>query len=90
MLWVLLGSSLLGLAASSSAARWLPRRFPDRRLTLATGPVAALLGGLLARVVLGPGHLVVTWTVALGVCTALLSLLVPRALPRSASQARAA
>lgn len=86
MLWVLLGSTLLGLAASSTAARWLPHRFPDRRLTLATGPTAALLGGLVTRVVLGPGHLAVVCAVALTVSAALLSLLIRRG-PRTAPQA---
>ncbi|WP_237323237.1 hypothetical protein [Streptomyces sp. JJ36] len=75
MLWEALGSVILGLALAGAAARWLPGRFPHRPLLLATGPVAALLGGLITRVVTGPGHPVAVLTVAAAVCVALLSLL---------------
>lgn len=76
MLWEVLGSTLLGLAASLAAVHWLVRWFPNRVLVLATGPGAGLLGGLVARVVLGPGQLPVILLVALVVTAALLSLLI--------------
>ncbi|MFI8851517.1 hypothetical protein [Streptomyces sp. 891-h] len=75
MIWEALGSAALGFALALAATRRLTERLPDRRLVLATGPVAALVGGLICHTVLGPGHLVVTWCVALGFSTALLSLL---------------
>lgn len=78
ILWEALGSVLIGLAVSYGALRWLPMRygqFRSRILTLATGPVAALFGALLAHSVLGPGHAVATLAVSLGVAVALLSLL---------------
>ncbi|NJP82120.1 hypothetical protein HCK01_33335 [Streptomyces sp. AA8] len=78
MLWEALGSVLIGLAVSYGALRWLPERygqFRSRPLTLATGPVAALFGALLAHSVLGPGHTPATLAVSLGVAVALLSLL---------------
>lgn len=76
MILEMLGSTLLGLLTALTAARRLPRWFPHRPLTLATGPVAGLLGGLISRVVLGPGHLAVDLVVAVAVSAALLSLLV--------------
>ncbi|MCQ8770299.1 hypothetical protein V7793_32530 [Streptomyces sp. KLMMK] len=78
ILWEALGSVLIGLAVSYGALRWLPERygqFRSRPLTLATGPVAALFGALLAHSVLGPGHTPATLAVSLGVAVALLSLL---------------
>ncbi|MEU2722398.1 hypothetical protein [Streptomyces smyrnaeus] len=82
MVWEALGSAALGFALALVAARRFPARLPDRRLVLATGPVAALVGGLISHTVLGPGHLVVTWCVALGFSTALLSLLLRDDTPR--------
>ncbi|GGX90431.1 hypothetical protein [Streptomyces hiroshimensis] len=78
ILWEALGSVLIGLAVSYGALRWLPERygqFRSRTLTLATGPVAALFGALLAHSVLGPGQTPATLAVSLGVAVALLSLL---------------
>ncbi|CAM3114187.1 hypothetical protein ACH4LN_21715 [Streptomyces albus] len=75
MIWEALGSAAIGLALALAATRRFPERLPDRRLVLATGPVAALVGGLITRIVLGSGHLPVALCVALGVSTALLSLL---------------
>ncbi|MDJ1136671.1 hypothetical protein [Streptomyces iconiensis] len=75
MFWEALGSAALGLALAYAVDRRCAARLPDRRLVLATGPVAALVGGLIARTVLGPGHVVVTLVCALGVSAALLSLL---------------
>lgn len=75
MLWEALGSAVLGLAIALAATRWLPARFPERALVLGTGPAAALLGGVIARIVMGPGHSAVTLLIAAGVSTAILSLL---------------
>jgi hypothetical protein len=85
MLWQALTFAALGLAIASAATRLLPSlRLPSPLLVLSTGPVAALTGGLLARTILGPGHLLLTLLAALAVSTALLSLLVrpaPRVMP---------
>ncbi|AIA05774.1 hypothetical protein ACFU90_12055 [Streptomyces noursei] len=84
MIWEALGAVIVGFAIALSARRWLPERFPDRVLTLATGPVAALLGALLTRSILGPGHPVQVMVAACAVGAALLSVLVrpPRRRPR--------
>jgi hypothetical protein len=75
MIWEALGSAAFGIALALVATRRFAERLPDRRLVLATGPVAALVGGVISHTVLGPGHLVATWAVALGFSAALLSLL---------------
>ncbi|MGI5348998.1 hypothetical protein ACQEU8_12510 [Streptomyces sp. CA-250714] len=75
MIWEALGSAALGLALALAATRRFPERLPDRRLVLATGPVAAVAGGLISHTVLGPGHSPAIWCVALGFSAALLSLL---------------
>ncbi|UNS98818.1 hypothetical protein MMF93_21870 [Streptomyces tubbatahanensis] len=75
MIWEALGSASLGLALALIASRRFPERLPDRRLVLATGPVAALVGGLISHTVFGAGHVPVALCVALGVSAALLSLL---------------
>ncbi|WP_369201776.1 hypothetical protein [Streptomyces sp. PU-14G] len=75
MIWEALGSASLGLALALVASRRFPERLPDRRLVLATGPVAALVGGLISHTVFGAGHVPVALCVALGVSAALLSLL---------------
>ncbi|MER0482494.1 hypothetical protein ABR737_29865 [Streptomyces sp. Edi2] len=74
MIWEALGAVLIGFATALSATRWLPDRFPARALTLATGPVAALLGALLTRSILGPGHPVQVMVAAIAVGAALLSV----------------
>lgn len=74
MIWEALGAVLIGFATALSATRWLPDRFPARTLTLATGPVAALLGALLTRSILGPGHPVQVMVAAIAVGAALLSV----------------
>ncbi|MFI9205175.1 hypothetical protein [Streptomyces sp. NPDC053048] len=78
ILWEALGSVLIGLAVSYGALRWLPARygqFRSRLLALATGPGAALFGALLGHSALGPGHTLAVLGVSLGVCVALVSLL---------------
>ena len=84
MIWEALGAVIVGYAIALSARRWLPERFPDPTPTLATGPVAALLGALLTRSILGPGHPVQVMVAAVAVGAALLSVLVrpPRRRPR--------
>jgi hypothetical protein len=88
MMWETLAFAALGLAAAYAAVRLLPDRLPSPRLVLATGPVAALVGGLLARAILGGGHVLLTLVVAAAVAVALLSLLIRPATgrgPRSSS-----
>ncbi|MFI7097924.1 hypothetical protein ACIBK8_00965 [Streptomyces sp. NPDC050161] len=88
MIWEALGALIAGFAIALVATRRLPDRFPSRTLTLATGPGAALLGALLTRSILGPGHPVQVMAAALAVGAALLSVLVrpPRSgLGRSAA-----
>ncbi len=74
MIWEALGAVFIGLAIALSAVRWLPDRFPARTLTLATGPVAALLGALLTRSILGPGYPAQVLLAAVAVGAALLSV----------------
>ncbi|MFD9817235.1 hypothetical protein [Streptomyces sp. NPDC059080] len=76
MIWEALGAAVVGLVLSFTATRRLPERFPVRSLALATGPVAALLGALLTRSILGPGHPVQTLAAAVAVGAALLSVLI--------------
>ncbi|MBY8876987.1 hypothetical protein [Actinacidiphila acidipaludis] len=75
MLWEAVAYAVIGLAAALAASRLLPRRLPRSPLVLATGPGAALAGGLIARTIVGAGHLEATLPAALGVSLALLSLL---------------
>jgi hypothetical protein len=75
MIWEALGATALGLAIAYAAVRRLPERLPSRSLVLATGPVAALLGGLICHIVLDGGHVLVTLAVAAAVSVAILSLL---------------
>ncbi|PJE96184.1 hypothetical protein CUT44_20635 [Streptomyces carminius] len=74
--WEVLGSAFLGLAVALVATHRFADRFRDRSLVLVTGPAAAFGGGVIARAVLGPGHLLPTLAVAVLVSAALLSLLV--------------
>ncbi|MFD8547522.1 hypothetical protein [Streptomyces sp. NPDC059649] len=76
MIFEALGAVAIGLAIAVVAMRRLPDRFPARGLTLATGPVAALLGALLTRSILGAGHPVQVMLAAVAVSAALLSVLV--------------
>ncbi|MGI5470738.1 hypothetical protein [Streptomyces sp. CA-132043] len=87
MIFEVLGAAVLGLAIALAAVRRLPGRFPTRSLTLATGPGAAVFGALLAHTVLGPGWAPAVLLVAVGVCAALLSLLL-RPEPRPARRLR--
>ncbi|HWM36791.1 MAG TPA: hypothetical protein VNS49_06710 [Streptomyces sp.] len=75
MIWEALGATALGLVIAYAATRQLPERLPNRPLVLVTGPAAALMGGLISRVVLGSGHTLVTLAVAVAVSVAILSLL---------------
>jgi uncharacterized membrane protein YeiH len=89
MLWEVLGSALLGLVVALVASRRYADLFRDRSLVLATGPAAAFGGGVITRVVLGPGHALPTLAVAALVAAALLSLLVrPRRGARTAGRPR--
>lgn len=75
MLWEASVSAILGLLAAWAAVRGLPGRLPRPSLVLSTGVVGALAGALIARAVMGAGHPAATLAIALGVCAALLSLL---------------
>jgi ABC-type enterochelin transport system permease subunit len=68
--------AVLGLAVAAVVHRLLARRLPSTALVYATGAAAALLGGLLARTVLGPGHLAAGAAGSVVVAAVLLSLLV--------------
>lgn len=83
MVFEVIGAAVVGLVIALAATRRLPGRFPSRRLTLATGPGAAVFGALLAHTVLGPGESPLVLLVSVGVCAALLSLLM-RPAPRPA------
>lgn len=76
MVWEALASVLIGLAGSSLAVRQRPERFPDRALTLATGPAGGLVGAVIMRVVLGPGYPAFVLAAAVAVSAAAVSLLV--------------
>ncbi|MDF9815476.1 hypothetical protein [Streptomyces sp. SPB162] len=75
-MWEAVAFAALGLGIAYAATHFLPARFPSRALVLATGPIAALVGGLITRTVLGGGHAAVTLPVSALVAAALLSLLV--------------
>ena len=76
----------IGLALAYGAVRALPARLPGRPLVLSTGPVAALAGGLIARTILGPGHVMIGLAAAAVMAAALLSLLLrPRGGDRTSS-----
>lgn len=76
MLGEALSSMILGLAVACAALHWLPHRFAGRSsLVLVTGTLAGVLGGLVARAVLGPGHLLVAMVLAAAVAAALISVL---------------
>ncbi|WP_431951059.1 hypothetical protein [Actinacidiphila sp. bgisy167] len=90
MLWEALAYAAVGLSVAFAATRLLPRRrLPAATLVLATGTVAAVLGGLVTRTVLGSDRFLISLAVSVGVAAALLSLLVrpPRAARRSAPRA---
>jgi hypothetical protein len=76
--------AVLGLAAALAATRLFPRRLPTTPLVLATGPAAALAGGLITRTIVGSGHVAATFPAALAVAAALLSLLARPAAAGSA------
>lgn len=88
-LWVVLAFAAVGLAVAYAAVLALPCHFPSRRLVLATGPVAALLGGLLCLAVLGDRHVLLALAGCAGFAAALLSLLV-RPAPEGSGSPRAA
>ncbi|MBD3933794.1 hypothetical protein IF129_19825 [Streptomyces chumphonensis] len=75
MLGEALGSALLGLVVACAALRGFPRRFANAPLVLATGTVAAAVGGLVTRAVVGPGHLAVSLLLGAGAAAVLVSLL---------------
>jgi len=76
MLLELLAFALIGLAVGVGAALLLPRWFQvHRAVTVLTGLCSALLIGVLARAVVGSGHVALTVTLsAIGACL-LVSLL---------------
>ncbi len=76
MFWEALGATALGLVSAVAAVRQLPERLARGPLVLATGPAAALVGGLICRVVLGSGHTLTTLAVSAVVSVAILSLLI--------------
>ncbi|OKK21208.1 hypothetical protein AMK16_09750 [Streptomyces sp. CB00455] len=77
MLMEALGSAVLGLALSVTAARLLARRLPAPRVVLVSGVLGALFGAYLTHFALGPGHntLTATFVGAVLVAAVVLSLL---------------
>ncbi|WP_405587203.1 hypothetical protein [Streptomyces sp. NBC_01190] len=75
MLWEAVTYAALGLAVTLVATQLFPARLPRSPLALATGPAAALAGGLVLRTIFGAGRLEMTVPGALVVSVALLSLL---------------
>jgi uncharacterized membrane protein YeaQ/YmgE (transglycosylase-associated protein family) len=77
---------LVGLLAGATAAGFLPAYFRcPRSLTVATGVVSALVGGLIARTVLGGGHEVASTAVAAVTAGLLVSVLArPDQVPHGA------
>lgn len=83
-----LGSALLGLALSATAARVLATRLPSVRVVLVSGVSGALFGAYLTHFALGPEHntLTATFVGAVLVSAVVLSLLLrPAARPRRSS-----
>ncbi|MEV7442263.1 hypothetical protein AB0O22_14035 [Streptomyces sp. NPDC091204] len=85
LLMEVLGSALLGLALSATAARVLARRLPSPRVVLVSGVLGALFGAYLTHFALGPGHNTLTATFVGGV---LVSAVVLSLLLRPASGPR--
>ncbi|MEU9104675.1 hypothetical protein AB0D54_09945 [Streptomyces xanthophaeus] len=84
-----LGSALLGLALSATAARVFARRLPSARVVLVSGVLGALFGAYLTHFALGPGHntLTATFVGGLLVSAVVLSLLLrPGSGPRRPSR----
>jgi hypothetical protein len=75
VIWELVGSVLLGLGLSWSAARRLPHRLPAHRTVFTAGPLGALFGAYVTHMALGSGHVLATLVGALLVGAVLLSLL---------------
>ncbi|MFC7219835.1 hypothetical protein ACFQLX_16940 [Streptomyces polyrhachis] len=69
-------SAVIGFALAAGAMRRWPGRFPQRTLTLATGPVAAAAGAGIAHSALDGGQPVATVLAAAAMAVAMLSLLV--------------
>jgi hypothetical protein len=75
MLLYAVAFAALGLLASWVAIRTFPLRLPSSALTLSTGPVAALVGGLVAYTVVGRHHPEATLPAAVLTAAVMLSLL---------------
>jgi len=75
MWWEALAFAVIGLLAAWTAGRLFPVRIPRNPLLLATGPVAALTGGLVTYTVVGGGHPEITFPAAALTAAALISLL---------------
>jgi hypothetical protein len=78
--------AVVGTLVGAAAIRFLPTRFPGPRwLTLSTGTGFALLGGLVARFVIGPGRAPACAAVAAVTAALLVSVLArPEEVPRGA------
>jgi hypothetical protein len=75
MLWEAAAYAALGFLAACAATRLFPLRLQPTPLLLATGPVGALIGGLVTHTILGAGHLTATLPAAFLTAAALLSVL---------------
>ncbi|MFD3451543.1 hypothetical protein ACFWVC_05125 [Streptomyces sp. NPDC058691] len=79
MLWETIAFAVAGLAVAYAATRLLSQsRRPATPLALVTGPVAALVGGSIARTVLGSALFPVNLGLSVAVAAALLSVLIRR------------
>jgi hypothetical protein len=75
MMWEAVTFAVLGLLAAWTASRVFPLRLPVTPLLLATGPAAALTGGLVTYTVLGGGYPEATFPAAALTAAVLISLL---------------
>ncbi len=88
---VIIGWLLIGLVIGALARFLVPgRQHIGIVLTILIGIVAALLGGILTTAILGAGHTVITFIVALVAAALLVSAFTTRGYGRSRSRRRPA
>ncbi|MFD7551256.1 hypothetical protein ACFV0R_32855 [Streptomyces sp. NPDC059578] len=85
MVWVAMGSAVIGLGLALAVLRLRADRLPAVRLVLTTGVVGALFGAFVTRTALGDPGVATTLFGAATLAVALLSLLLrPHRVRRSA------
>ena len=75
MWWEAVAFAVIGLLTAWAAGRMFPVRLPHGPLLLATGPVAALIGGLVTYSVVGGDHPEAIFPAAAVTAAALVSVL---------------